>query len=110
MLEVSQYQNSIWLLQMRPEPDFPVFESTAYHPSVQNALRSSQQVSGNRAQAWHAAKLSESLPCPLLMMQTGSLEHDLEELTAFLNILGKASGRPCLTSPPRVPSESPLAV
>ena len=38
---------------------------------------SSQQVSGNNAQLWHAARLQELGPCPWLSMQIGSLEHHL---------------------------------
>ena len=63
-------------------------------PLSRKAFLSSQQVSGSNAQAWQAARLRESRPWPSLMIQTGSLEQVLAELTAFIKILGNASGRP----------------
>ena len=69
-----------------------------------------QLVSGSNRHAWHAARLSPSLPDGPDSAQTGSFEHhpDLDE--ADLNTAAKRSSSASAARPPRLPAASEDAV
>ena len=73
-------------------------------------LPSSHDVSGRRAHAWQAARFRALVPCPSVPIQRGSEEQSRALDIAALKVPSSRPGSPCRTSPPSVPSESPLAV
>ena len=79
-------------------------------PRSSRRLPFSQQVSGSKAQLWHAAKLRDSGPWPVDCIQMGSDVHQLAFSIALIIVSSNLPHSPCLTRPPSDPSESPEAV